>query len=179
MGERFRTRRLEPDEWRRFRDIRLRSLKDSPEAFGGTFEGERDSDEVRWRGWLTGDGWQGDVGAFLAEDDVTGGSIGVAVCALFDAEPGTAHLFAMWVDPAARNRGVGRALVRAVVARAKERQAHGLMLCVTVGNDAAAALYSSCGFVGTADPPRPLREGSGLSIVDMRLPLDDVGRGIS
>jgi ribosomal protein S18 acetylase RimI-like enzyme len=178
MEKRFRTRRLEPDEWPRFRDIRLRSLKDSPEAFGGTYEGERGSDETRWRGWVTGDGWEGDVAAFLAEDPATGGSIGIAVCALFDAEPGTAHLFAMWVDPGARNRGVGRALVRAVVARAKQRRAHELMLCVTVGNDAAAALYSSCGFVRTADPPRPLREGSGLSIVDMRLPLDDVVRRI-
>lgn len=174
MGDRFRIRRLAPNEWRRFRDIRLRSLKDSPEAFGGTYESEGNSDEARWCGWLTGDGWRGDVAAFLAEGEGTGRPIGVAVCALFDAQPGTAHLFAMWVDPVERGRGVGRALVRAVAARAKERGAGEVTLCVTEGNDAAAALYASSGFVGTADPPRPLREGSGVCIVDMRLLLRDI-----
>ena len=37
------------DDWVRVRDIRLRSLLESPHAFGGTYENEKLFDEQRWR----------------------------------------------------------------------------------------------------------------------------------
>ena len=182
-------RRLEPDEWRTFRDVRLRALRDSPDSFGSTYERERDHDEAKWRGWLTGDGWRADLTTFVAEPDMgkpppdgSPSPIGIATLAAFQAEPGTAHLFSMWVDPAARGRGIGRELVAAVVADAASGGAHTLLLTVTEGNDAAVSLYTSCGFVGTDDPPEPVREGSQLSCVTMRLLLgpadeDELVRG--
>src|SRR6476660_4862023 len=42
------------DEWEALREIRLAALADSPDAFGSTLVEERDADEVRWRGWITG-----------------------------------------------------------------------------------------------------------------------------
>lgn len=52
------------------------------------------------------------------------------------------------VDPSARRRGVGRALMLAVMeeARRKRRDLVSLSLEVRVSNEAAISLYTSCGF---------------------------------
>jgi len=40
---------VEADNWARIRNIRLRALKENPEAFGGTFEKESAEDEPSTR----------------------------------------------------------------------------------------------------------------------------------
>jgi ribosomal protein S18 acetylase RimI-like enzyme len=59
-----------------------------------------------------------------------------------------ASLWGMYVQPARRRRGIGRALLQAVVGQARKlpgvRQVH---LEVTETNQAACALYESSGFV--------------------------------
>lgn len=161
------TRALDPNEWDVFRALRLEALEESPDAYGSTLERERASGETEWRGWLTGEGWNADLAAFLAEEDRS--PAGIAVCARFHDDPSVAHLFAMWVRPSSRGRGIGRVLVAAAVERARSLGVDALVLRVTEDNDAAGALYRSCGFVGTADPAEPLREGSEVMTRAMRL----------
>jgi len=50
------------------------------------------------------------------------------------------------VDPAAQRRGVGRALLVAVVEEARRRGARRLTLHVLATNTGARALYAACGF---------------------------------
>jgi ribosomal-protein-alanine N-acetyltransferase len=69
------------------------------------------------------------------------------------------NLYAMWVDPSARRRGVGRALVEAVTGWAREINARRMVLRVTEGNPGVLALYEGCGFIDTGSR-EPLREGS-------------------
>jgi ribosomal protein S18 acetylase RimI-like enzyme len=70
-----------------------------------------------------------------------------------------ATLFGLYVAPRARGRGVGEALVRAVLDEARRRGKSEVLLEVTSNNPAARALYERCGFVATgATHPHPRRE---------------------
>jgi demethylmenaquinone methyltransferase/2-methoxy-6-polyprenyl-1,4-benzoquinol methylase len=161
-------RRARADEWEALREVRLAALADSPDAFGSTLDMERDADEARWRGWITGDGWAGAATTFVADE--SGRLVGMATGFHPDDEPSVVHLFAMWVQPRRRGEGIGRELVDAVAKWAADRPGvDQVVLRVTISNDAAIRFYTTCGFVGTADPPEPLRDGSELMTQTMRL----------
>jgi RimJ/RimL family protein N-acetyltransferase len=160
-------RRTQPDDWRALRELRLAALEESPDAFGSTLEREREGDEAHWGGWITGEGWGGDVATFVVDDE--GRFVGMATGFDPEDEPGVVHLFGMWVRPERRREGIGRELVNAIVGWATGRAGvDHIVLRVTISNDAAVRLYASCGFVPTTDPPEPLREGSAVSTQTMR-----------
>jgi GNAT superfamily N-acetyltransferase len=82
------------------------------------------------------------------------------------AENGRFDLFGMFVEPEARGRGVGAALVEAVIAWARARGAAWLHLGVTSTNHAAMALYERCGFRPTGTRQR-LEHTPTLTVVEM------------
>ena len=153
-------------DWRRLREIRLRALADSPDAFGSTLEHERAFAEDRWLDWIRG--WEGATNHVVAAVRQERW-VGLAVGSATEGED-VAHVYAMWVEPEARGRGIGRALVEAVVAWALERGARAAELGVTEGNAAAEALYRATGFEDTG-VVEPLREGSPLTLRVLRRPL--------
>jgi ribosomal protein S18 acetylase RimI-like enzyme len=134
-------RRLEADDWEIFREIRLRSLADSPDAFGSTLEREQAFGEDDWRHRLSGP-------VYAVHDPGP-----VAVGGLFDHE-GVLHVWGMWTDPAHRGRGHARRILDALIAPDVE-----VVLDVNTTNDAARASYERYGFVGTGRF-EPLRPGS-------------------
>ncbi len=64
-----------------------------------------------------------------------------------EQEDGTLYIDFLGVDPAARGRGLGRALIAAAVTRADRAGAPSASLTVRMGNQHARALYASLGFV--------------------------------
>ena len=116
-------RRLGPDDWEMFRDIRLRSLADSPDAFGSTLEREQAFTEDDWRRRLAGP-----VFAVLDPDPV-------AVGGLFD-DDGVLHVWGMWTDPAHRGRGHARRILDA----ADRSPRRAVQLHVNIANAAARAV---------------------------------------
>jgi GNAT superfamily N-acetyltransferase len=155
-------RRLEPDEWERFRDIRLAALLDAPSAFGSTYAQSVQYTEHIWRSRLT------TAAMFAAEE--SGRLIGIAGGLPGHAGDGNALLISMWVAPTARGHGVGEQLVRQVIAWANESGFQRLKLWVTVGNDSAERLYTRCGFAPTGEV-QPVDEGSVHSEKAMELEL--------
>jgi GNAT superfamily N-acetyltransferase len=144
--------RVQEADWQAWRDVRLEALRLHPEAFGGSFEEERERSGEDWRLGLRR------VTALAYRE---GGAIsGIAVYAQNTAAKmrHRANLFSMFVRPHARGKGVGAALVRAVLdeARGKALQVH----CnVVTSNDRARRLYERHGFEVYATEPRALRLG--------------------
>src|SRR5206468_1092284 len=73
----------------------------------------------------------------------------VGIAGTYVERDGKRWLISMWTDSSVRRHGVGRALVDAVVAFARDAGSSELLLEVTHGNEAALALYRSCGFEET------------------------------
>ncbi len=69
-----------------------------------------------------------------------------------------ANVFGMYVAPEFRRRGIARALLRHLIAAARqERDLEQLVLTVTHSNESARALYESEGFRSFGIEPRALR----------------------
>lgn len=130
-----------PDDWERVRDIRLRSLADTPNAYGSTIELEAACGQPEWVAWI--EGWEGATNVmYLADAD--GASVGMAVGSR-EGDEQDAHLYAMWVDPAWRTRGVGSRLVREVLAWGRSWGSRWVILGVTESNDGRPGSTSDWG----------------------------------
>jgi RimJ/RimL family protein N-acetyltransferase len=144
-------RRLETSDAALYRDIRLEALKKNPEAFGSTFEREN-AQPLSWFEAAVG---RADIfGAF--HDETLAGIAGYA------AQEGSkqAHkalLWGMYVRTAARNAGIGEALVAAVLDHARGR-VEMVQLSVVSENEAARRLYGALGFVEFGYEKRALKQ---------------------
>ena len=87
-----------------------------------------------------------------------------------EADRRDVHVYQVWVAPEHRGRGVGQALLGAVIAWARESGVRQISLDVTCSNTAAMRLYARAGFLPTGEP-EPLRPGSPLMKQGMRLEL--------
>jgi len=161
-------RRFESLELRTYRDLRLRALNDSPDAFASTLARESTRTDEEWRGRLErGVNSRHDFPALAFVGDVPAG----IAWARLDERPGIAHLFQVWVAPEHRAIGVGRRLVEAAIAWSRRSGARVLELAVTRNASAAMGLYRDLGF-SEVGKPEPLRPGSELESQSMHLLLD-------
>lgn len=143
-------RRVEPDEWKLLREIRLAALRDAPSAFGSTYEREVEFDEDVWRTRISASGF------FLAFD----GTEPVGLAAGYrdpDEPPAQRELVSMWVSEAARGQRVAGRLVDAVASWARDDGAREVALWVVIGNGSARRAYERLGFVanGVQQPVTP------------------------
>ncbi len=147
-------RRLLTDDGERLRDIRLRALRDAPYAFSSSYEREAAYGPELWAsGVAQSDGAQ-DGAVFVAVED--GRCLGMAGGFFPDERRDAATLWGMWVYPSARGRGLGRRLVEAVIAWARDRGVARVELAVADAEPSrpAAALYRELGFVATESASR-------------------------
>ena len=156
------------DEWRVYRDLRLRALADSPDAFGSTLEAEEGRPDAEWSRRLASGAdarWKLPLVA-----EVRGEPIGLAWGRIETSTPDVAALYQMWVAPSHRGLGAGRMLLEAVIAWARAQNASYLDLGVACGESPARRLYERAGFQPMG-APQPVRPGSGLFGQPMRLAL--------
>jgi len=164
-------RRLKPGELTILRELRLASLRDSPNAFGRTLADALAQPETYWTEMERSVTEPGRHVMFLAED----GDRPMGLAFGIRKTDGVADLGGMWVAPEARGHAVGRALGQVVIDWARDEGFATVILWVTEGNVAAQTLYERLGFAPTGER-RPLPSNPALSILEMRRLLEARGR---
>ncbi|MCC5581211.1 GNAT family N-acetyltransferase [Microtetraspora sp. AC03309] len=162
-------RRIGPDDWAVWRELRLAALADAPDAFGASLATEQTYDEATWRARLRPEGglWA------IAFRDVT--PVGIVGAHFPEEGPDAVELISMWVHPSARGDGTADILVNEVIAWAEEQRYPTIALYVVEGNDRARRLYERLGFVGTGEC-EPLLSNPSLQCHRMVHAVDRVER---
>lgn len=150
----FAIRRLRPDDWARYRALRLRALNDAPEAFGSTLQVEQAKPSSYWIERLAAAASQWQL-PLVAEQGPE--FVGLVWGFIDSAQPEAAQVFQMWVAPEVRGHGCGAALLDGVIAWARGMSVTSVHLRVTCGDTPARRLYERAGFrpSGEAEPLRP------------------------
>jgi L-amino acid N-acyltransferase YncA len=122
-----------------FRELRLEGLRLNPEAFGSTYDFEKDQPLDRYTGWLT----NSTVFGAYQNSQLIGTASFTQLSGQKDSHKGL--LRAMYVRPAARRSGAGRQLVQAIIDHARQKVEQ-LQLAIVSTNQPALRLYHSLGF---------------------------------
>lgn len=126
------------EDWATYRDVRLTALQESPSSFTATFEEELEEDEEFWRARM-----QRSL-RFLATQGST--PLGVVSLGRDEEDPSVGEVFALYVTPQARNRGVSWRLVQAATDRAQQEGMRQLLYWVGTENARAIAFAANFGF---------------------------------
>lgn len=146
-------RRLQASDAGEYRAIRLSALKTAPDAFGATHAAEASKP-------------MGDHAARLKSSVVLGAYEDGRIVGMIGLAKGTglkeAHKGFMWgfyVEPGHRKRGIGAALIDALLQEARDAVEQ-VTLSVVEGT-AATALYERFGFARYGVEPRALKSDAG------------------
>lgn len=138
-------RLLKASDAKRYQEVRLRGLRTNPEAFGSTYEREAQFSLEYLEERLRPAEGKFTLGAF----GETGELVGIATF-VRESGPKTAHkgnVYGMYVVPETQGQGVGRALMRALIDRARACEGlERINLAVVTDNEPAIRLYRSLGF---------------------------------
>lgn len=128
-------------DWQTFAVLRLRALADSLGEKDPSYRDEAAFTAAQWRRRLR------DHAQFVAFD----GDRPVGMIGAQQVNRETVYLYSLWLEPAARGRGLARWLVTAAVDWARTSNANTVRLRVATGNAAARQVYESIGFTVAAD----------------------------
>jgi GNAT superfamily N-acetyltransferase len=158
-------RRIKPEDWSHLRDMRLRALRDAPEAFGQTYENAAAEPELEWRSAARAAS-AGDRRAWF----FAGPASDLGMVQTRRRPPDDCLVFSMWVAPAARRAGVGRALIDTAGNWARSWGGRRIVLWVTGMNQEAQRFYERIGFKLLSDGP-DADSGRAFGAFAMELPL--------
>jgi len=166
--------RLQSSDAPQYRELMLEAYEIAADAFTSTAAERAAEPESFWVMRIADpSGLNAAFGAF--EDEELVGTVALEL----SAKPKTMHkglVIGMYTAPAARGKGVGRALLEALVEHARAREGLlSLTLTVTEGNEPAVNLYRSFGFRAIGLEPMAINTPSGFKgKFHMWLPLHPI-----
>ena len=150
-----------------FKAVRLSALRESPTAFGSTYEMESQLSDAEWTSRAADCTSAGFVGYLAMEAGI---ACGIARATPDIQDSAVAWLESMWVAPSHRRDGVGRSLVNGILTWARSRGIRAVKLTVTSNNEQAICFYKRLGFCLTGEA-EPYANDPALVELEMLLPL--------
>jgi GNAT superfamily N-acetyltransferase len=161
-------RRLQATEWQVYKQLRLRGLVESPDAFGSTVALEQQRTDEEWQHRVsTGAVSPSDLPLLALAGNAPAGLVWAKVD---QSNASLVNLFQMWVAPEHRASGLGKQLLQMAISWARLRNAEAVCLGVALRDGPAMHLYRAAGFVPSGET-EPLRPGSPVLVQPMRLRL--------
>jgi len=157
-------RRLRAGEGERLRELRLRALRDAPDAFAESLDTAQAAGAPYWDAFADASEAASERVTMIAVED--GRWLGMGAAFLEPERADIVGVVAMWVDPSARGARVGHRLLDALLDWGRARGAARAELWVTEGNARAEAGYRSYGFEPTSRR-WPRRDKPGLAWAQM------------
>ncbi len=135
---------LQPHQWQQYRYLRLKALKEEPQAYASTYEENIKYPDDFWQKRLEKALKDQSQWLFFAvqEDNLVGMAGG-----FIKDEKDTAHIIAVYVLPEARRQGISRMLINTLITTIKRNKSiKKLRVGVNPEQIAALNLYGSFGF---------------------------------
>ena len=131
-------KKVSPDDWQKFRDIRLNGLQNDPQAFGGVFENESQESEVYWRERFSNP----ERLFYVAEEN----GLFVATAGSKKIDEDNWMITAVYVLPEYRGKHISEALVNQIIVEVKNLGAKKASLMVNAVQEGAVYIYKKMGF---------------------------------
>lgn len=171
--ETIRIEKLQPDEWQLYKQLRLEALLNEPAAFSSTYAETSQRPDAHWQQRLL-EAQAGEKGwlLFARENGCLVGMIG----AMHEPESDAVDIISVYVAREKRGQGVGAALMAAILAEVRSKNAfQKAALSVNADQAAAVALYRRFGFQVTAEITDLMGDGKIYRSYLMECPLVQPG----
>ena len=138
-----------PHQWQLYKSLRCAALAEAPYAFSTTLEDARQRSDEDWQHITRQYASHPNSHTYFAYVDRS--PCGMAACVISGDE---VELYGVWVDPAYRRKGIGRALIAYARQWSQAKGAAQLRVGLFEDNLTALEFYRSVGFIdsGQIDP---------------------------
>lgn len=138
-------RRIKPSDSDLYKTLRLKSLLDSPGAFGTSHETAMLRDRESWISQAEAGSFGSDSAIFLTFKEKQ--AIGLAAIYRMIDPSEVGELMQVWVTPEHRGKGVGATILEFVMLWALNNKFRAVTAGIMEGNSEALAFYQKHGFV--------------------------------
>jgi ribosomal protein S18 acetylase RimI-like enzyme len=131
-------KKVSPEDWEKFREIRLKGLQSDPQAFGGTFESESQEGEDYWK-----ERFSNPERCFYAAEEE---GVFVATAGSKKIAEDNWMIVAVYTLPEFRGKNISKELIKRIIGEAKKTGAAKVSLMVNPMQESAVKLYEKLGF---------------------------------
>ncbi len=160
---------LQSDDWEAMKDLRLKALKENPEAFARTYEEEVVFPDDIWKSRTASASEGKERICYLCFDG--NHAVGIAGSSKHKQKAGVSVVNGVWVDPICRGTGAAISLMDSLASWATSIGMQTMEGYVTRNNERALAFYRKYGFEITEVTTSLERDPSIVSVL-IRIKLD-------
>ncbi|MCJ7827591.1 GNAT family N-acetyltransferase [Patescibacteria group bacterium] len=155
---------LSLDQWETYREIRLRGLRDEPQAFSRSLAEEEKYPQEKWLERV--------ANPYNRIALIGSRVVGTASAYISPEEPKTAHIVGFFVVEEVRGQGVGSSLMLVILEQLKSNPLiQRIILDVNKDQVAAVGLYQKFGFMVVGEKIDKLGDGKETQLLDMEIIL--------